>query len=50
MTDVHTHILFGVDDGAKTLGQALDLVRREAEEGVTDVVCTPHQGAEVAKW
>ncbi len=49
MTDVHTHILFGVDDGAKTLGQALDLVRREAEEGVTDVVCTPHQGAELLR-
>ncbi|MCU0618642.1 MAG: hypothetical protein MUF40_01840 [Gemmatimonadaceae bacterium] len=42
MIDVHTHLLPGVDDGARTTEQALDVLRRFAAAGVTCVVCTPH--------
>lgn len=41
-TDRHSHILFGVDDGVKTLEDSLAVLSLEAEAGVTDVWCTPH--------
>jgi protein-tyrosine phosphatase len=42
MIDLHSHLLPGVDDGARTAEQALDALRMLAGHGVTDVVCTPH--------
>lgn len=45
MIDVHTHLLPGVDDGARTQEQALDVFTRFAAAGVTCVVCTPHLAA-----
>ncbi|MBP3634633.1 MAG: hypothetical protein J6J43_08695 [Oscillospiraceae bacterium] len=42
MTDLHTHILPGVDDGAKTVQDSLDLLRAQREQGVDRVVLTPH--------
>jgi protein-tyrosine phosphatase len=40
--DIHTHLLPGVDDGARTPEQSLAVLRRFAAAGVTCVVCTPH--------
>ena len=42
MIDLHCHILPAVDDGARTLANALDLVRAAAESGITGAVATPH--------
>lgn len=42
IADIHTHILPGVDDGAKTMEDTLEMLRIAAEEGITDVVLTPH--------
>ena len=42
MFDIHNHILPGLDDGAKSLGDALELLRLAAESGITHLVCTPH--------
>ena len=42
MIDLHTHLLPGVDDGADTAPQALAVLARFAEQGVTAVCCTPH--------
>ncbi len=42
MFDIHSHILFGVDDGAKTLDDSLALLRLMKKEGITDVIATPH--------
>lgn len=42
MIDLHTHILPGVDDGAKTVQVSLDMLRKEAEQGIDTVVLTPH--------
>lgn len=42
MIDGHTHILFGVDDGAQTLEEAQHLLSIQAQQGVTTVVLTPH--------
>lgn len=40
--DIHSHILPGIDDGAKTLEESIALLEQEKENGVTSVVCTPH--------
>ena len=42
MTDLHTHILPGMDDGAKDVETSLTLLRMEAAQGVDTVVLTPH--------
>jgi protein-tyrosine phosphatase len=42
MIDIHTHLLPGVDDGARTFGEAAAALARLAADGVTVVVCTPH--------
>lgn len=40
--DLHTHILPGVDDGAKDLKEALELLTMAWENGTSHVVLTPH--------
>ena len=42
MIDIHSHVLFGLDDGARTLEESLAMVRMAAEHGTTDLVATPH--------
>ena len=42
MIDIHSHILYGLDDGAKTLEDSVAMLRVAAESGTTDLVATPH--------
>ena len=42
MFDIHYHMLFGVDDGPKTIESSLELAEGSIAEGVSHVVCTPH--------
>ena len=42
MTDLHTHILPGMDDGARTQNESLTMLRMERDQGVDTVVLTPH--------
>lgn len=42
--DIHSHILPGIDDGAETLMEALLLAKAAADDGVTDIIATPHYG------
>lgn len=42
MIDLHCHILPGVDDGARTMSEALELVRAALENGISGAVLTPH--------
>ena len=42
MIDIHSHILPGIDDGAKSLEEALDMLRVAIDQGVTTQVLTPH--------
>lgn len=43
MIDLHCHILPGVDDGPKTLVEAIAMCRAAAEDGCRAMVATPHQ-------
>ncbi len=43
MIDIHAHILPGVDDGAETLKEAVEMCRLAAADGIQVVVATPHQ-------
>lgn len=42
MIDMHTHILYGVDDGAKSIEDSLDLIKEEIKKGVNKIIFTPH--------
>lgn len=42
MIDLHSHILPGVDDGARSLREARDLAVAAAAEGVEAIAATPH--------
>lgn len=42
MYDIHTHILFGVDDGAKTQQESIDMLIDAKKQGVKGMILTPH--------
>ncbi|MBW8245124.1 histidinol phosphatase [Muricauda oceani] len=42
LVDIHNHILPGIDDGAKTDEDSLNLIKGFSEFGVTNFICTPH--------
>ncbi len=42
MRDIHSHILPGVDDGARDLDESLAMIAAAKAVGVTEIVCTPH--------
>jgi protein-tyrosine phosphatase len=42
MIDLHSHILPGIDDGAKTLDESLEMARIAVADGIHTMACTPH--------
>lgn len=40
--DIHNHILPGIDDGAKTLDDSIQLIDGLSGFGVKKIICTPH--------
>ena len=42
MFDIHSHIIDGVDDGARTLEEAAELVAMDMAEGAEAIIATPH--------
>lgn len=42
MIDVHSHILPGIDDGARDLEEALEMARLAVADGIRVMVATPH--------
>lgn len=45
MIDIHSHILWGVDDGPRTFEDSVAMLRVAADTGTTDIVATPHANA-----
>lgn len=42
MIDLHSHILPGIDDGAKDLSDSIAMAKQAMKAGVTHMMCTPH--------
>ncbi len=40
--DMHNHILFGVDDGARNIDESLRMLQIAYDDGIRSVLCTPH--------
>jgi len=41
-TDIHSHLIWGVDDGAETQDQTFRMIHQAVEDGIARVICTPH--------
>ena len=41
-TDIHSHILPGIDDGARTLDDSINLIKKFIELGIYKIITTPH--------
>lgn len=42
MVDIHSHVLFGIDDGAKNIEESIELLKQAKSVGYTDIVCSSH--------
>jgi len=42
MIDLHSHILPGIDDGAKDLAMSIEMARIAVADGIHTMACTPH--------
>ena len=42
MTDIHNHLLYGIDDGSKTIEESIDVLKDMEKCGYTDIILTPH--------
>ncbi|GAB3063779.1 tyrosine-protein phosphatase [Salinicoccus sesuvii] len=42
MIDIHNHVLIGIDDGPKTEEEAVALLKQAIDNGITDIIATPH--------
>ena len=41
-TDIHSHILHGIDDGPETIEESLGMIEKAAEMNITTIYATPH--------
>ena len=41
-TDIHSHLIPGIDDGAQNLKESLDLIVALQELGFSKIITTPH--------
>lgn len=42
MIDIHSHLLYGIDDGSKSIEESVDIIKNLNKIGVTDIILTPH--------
>lgn len=41
-TDIHSHLIYGIDDGAKTIEESIILIKELKELGYEKIITTPH--------
>ena len=42
MIDIHTHLLFGVDDGPDTIEESIEMLHHAKAQGIDAMILTPH--------
>ncbi|MCB9481438.1 MAG: tyrosine protein phosphatase [Desulfobacteraceae bacterium] len=42
MIDIHSHIIYGIDDGASDMEMSVKMADMAEKDGITDVIATPH--------
>lgn len=42
MIDIHSHLLFGIDDGSRAIEESAYIIRNLYKIGYTDIILTPH--------
>lgn len=42
MIDIHSHIIYGTDDGAPTIEETVKMLRKAQDLGITTIIATPH--------
>lgn len=42
MEDLHTHLLYGIDDGSRTIEESLNILKDMEKLGIDEIVLTPH--------
>lgn len=42
MIDIHSHLLYGIDDGSKSIEDSVDIIEDLCKIGYTDIILTPH--------
>ncbi len=42
MFDIHSHIIYHIDDGSHELEESLELIRQDVEQGAHAIIATPH--------
>ncbi len=41
-TDIHSHVIWGVDDGADHKEETFQMLKAAVEDGIGRIICTPH--------
>lgn len=41
-TDIHSHLLPGIDDGSSSMAETVELIKMAAEQGIRTIIATPH--------
>ena len=42
MIDVHSHILYGIDDGSRNINESINIIKNYNKLGIKDIIATPH--------
>lgn len=42
MIDCHSHLIFGIDDGAKTIEESIKMIEIYIQNGNKGAICTSH--------
>ncbi len=41
-TDIHSHVIWGVDDGAEAAEETFQMLQAAVSDGIGRIICTPH--------
>ena len=52
MTDIHSHIIYDVDDGSSSQKESIELIKKLSEAGFSNIIMTPHyiEGSEYCSY